>query len=260
MISYLIKVPNTIMNIGIIIVGVGGTGSIYAGSICRYLATLQKEKGKDYKVLLIDGDIVEAKNLSRQLYTDEDINEKKALCFAEAIEETLGIEVSVYDQYLDSIDTFQEILSSFSNSFEVYSTFLPIVIGCVDNHRARQILHQYFDKVRSCIYIDSANEYDYGEIVTGVKEGDKILSQPKGFYFPEVLTDNSPSKTEQSCGVINLSSPQHIVTNTMAATLLLSETINVLTSGKFEPGILYFYPFEGKVFRRRVDNHEKEKK
>ena len=40
-------------------------------------------------------------------------------------------------------------------------------------------------------------------------------------YYPEILTDKSVPKTEESCLTVNTREPQHLITNLFAALLLL---------------------------------------
>lgn len=233
----------------VMIVGVGGTGGNFAKEFCRYVSYLPKEKKEDIHIVFIDGDIVEEKNLTRQPFFNDDINRPKAAAFADTIADSFELEVEVFDKYLSDKQEITDIVSSI---VPAHKSCIPILVGCVDNHRARQVMHDYFssETTKNCIYFDSANEFENGEIVTGVKAQGKIMQQPRGYYFPEVLTDTSPSKLEESCGVINVSSPQHIMTNLMASNLLLSEVVNFLEKGAIRDGILFFNAFEPYVVRR----------
>lgn len=234
----------------VMIVGVGGTGGNFAKEFCRYVSYLPEEKREDISIVFVDGDIVEEKNLQRQPFFEDDIGRSKAAAFADTIADSFGLEVAVCDKYLSDKKEIDDIVSSLAPLHQI--SYIPILVGCVDNHRARQVMHDYFcsKTTPNCVYFDSGNEFESGEIVTGVKAQGEILQQPRGYYFPEVLTDTSPSKLEESCGVINESSPQHLVTNLMAANLLLSEVVNFLDSGATKDGILFFNAFEPYVVRR----------
>ena len=71
----------------------------------------------------------------------------------------------------------------------------------------------------------------------------KEISPVRSFYYPDVLTDASPSASERSCGEINESSPQHICTNLCSAQMILSVVESLIMDGKVHGGIVYFDTF-----------------
>lgn len=241
----------------ILIFGVGGTGGNFAKEFCRYVSCLPDEDRKHIKICLIDGDIVEAKNLARQPFVATDVNQSKAEVLADAIAENFDLDVMYYNKYITFVDQIQEIVASMraQDTFTYNSIYMPMLIGCVDNHRARQCMHEYFNMVQNIIYIDSANEYENGEVVSAAKIDGKIISQPRGFYFPEVLTDTSPSKVEESCEQMNISSPQHIATNIMAGQIILSEVVKFLAKGTIDGGVIFFDAFKPSIVRRKYEEN-----
>ena len=62
-----------------IIVGVGGTGSLLARDLPKLLINT------DHKMLLVDGDRVERKNMKRQSYQEQDIGEYKSIALSSMI-------------------------------------------------------------------------------------------------------------------------------------------------------------------------------
>ena len=61
----------------IFVVGCGGTGSNYIKELARYLAT-NNDYDVNANIILIDGDVVEEKNLERQSFVKEDLFMNKA--------------------------------------------------------------------------------------------------------------------------------------------------------------------------------------
>lgn len=218
----------------IIVVGCGGTGGHFLTNFGRFLQSYMGERG--YQLTIIDGDIVEASNLTRQPFLEEDIGKNKAEAFAEIFTEVYNIKCSFCNEY---VDTPEDILKLTDK------TGLTLLIGAVDNHACRKILHEVFQRLDSCIYIDSANEYSVGEIVIGVKMGGIILYPDRTFYFPDVLTDQSVPKSQQSCMQLNASTPQHLVTNLMAANLLLMIVVTVMAEQQMIGGMFLFDAFKG---------------
>lgn len=218
----------------IILVGCGGTGGHFLTNFGRFLQSYGG--GRSYYLTIIDGDMVERSNLTRQPFLEEDIGKNKAEAFAEIYSEVYGIECSFCNQY---VDTPEDILKLTDK------TGLTLLIGAVDNHACRKILHEVFQGLDSCIYIDSANEFSVGEIVVGVKMGGIILYPDRTFYFPDVLTDQSVSKSQQSCMELNASTPQHLVTNLMAANLLLMIVVTIMADQQMIGGMFLFDAFKG---------------
>lgn len=225
-----------------LIIGTGGTGGNYVKEFCRYIS---KEKDiKNFKIALIDGDVVESKNMERQPFTRDNINQSKVSALAETVM-SYGLSVNTHNFYIESHYQLSDIVNLMTKDLDrsKYSDVIPVIVGCVDNHRCRQVMHDYFYSCDDCIYLDAANEYSVGEVVFAAKRGGEEVSAPRGFYYPAVLTDTSPSKTEESCGVINLSSPQHLATNLMSAQVLLFASAQLLR-GKLPKGIVYFDTFK----------------
>ncbi len=220
----------TLNKIIIIIVGIGGTGGNLAKELCRFTSSLY---GKEIKIIFMDGDKVEKKNCSRQPFSEYDIEENKAVVLSELCNLNFNINVSAIPEYL----TEKEQIINICNKNR---DFFPILVGTVDNHPARQILHQIYNNTDNICYIDSANERWNGEVVSSFKLNKIIISPPRGFYFPDVLTDNTPGKAEESCGVINITSPQHLVTNLWAANIILSDIVNLIINGCSQAGISLF--------------------
>lgn len=231
----------------IVCVGCGGTGSFFIKELARFMSTY-RNANVNIGLAIIDGDRIEEKNLERQCFIDEDINSFKALTMAEAIKESFGIEkVFAYPIYLDDKESLASIFSDIQKeTAEKYKRMEPvnILIGAVDNHPARQVMEKFFKESRSLFYFDSANEFSHGEVVFGGKHNGRILGRSRAYYFPAVMKDRSKKASEMGCGVINKSSPQHIVTNMLAANLLLGKLTPLITDGKISLGISYFDAFE----------------
>lgn len=223
----------------IIVVGAGGTGGNLLKELGRFLKFFHVPD-RDWNLTIIDGDTVEARNGERQPFFEGDVQQMKALCIQEGLVDCIGLpaeNVAAYPIYLDSAEWLR-------NKMDKQNQSVSIVVGCVDNHRARQVLHEVFNKDQgNIIYIDSANEFDYGEVVVGVKMKGKEICPPRAYYFPEVLTDTSPSASELSCGAINVSSPQHLITNLVAAGHILSTIIGIMQEGRVDGGIIHFNAF-----------------
>lgn len=211
----------------VIVVGSGGTGTYFLKEFCRFIAgghMLIK------KITIIDGDIVESKNMERQAFSEDDIGLNKAAVMADALASAFDLNrIEAVSEYLTELSEIEEIVDSYS---------IPLIIGCVDNHACRILLEEYFNKHENVIYLDSANEFSTGEVIFAYKRDNKVKSPCRSYYYPEILK-SIRKVTEMSCEELNNVSPQHIATNMMAGNILLKEVTAIL-SGKSNPGMVTF--------------------
>lgn len=234
----------------IVCIGAGGTGTFFLKEFARFMSAIRyKDMRKIIKLAIVDGDHVEERNLERQAFIPGDINSNKAVCIAEAINSNFGLgDIKAYPQYIDDIDDMNQIFYSMKGEREYQvrpDIDIEVLIGCADNHRARQVMHEYFEKnTGTIIYYDAANEYSNGEVVFSGRHKGKLLGRPRAAYFPAILEDKSPRASEQSCGAINTGSPQHITTNMMAANLLLGRLTKLIAEDEMEFGIALFDVFQ----------------
>lgn len=231
-----------------VVLGAGGTGGNFAKELVRFLAS---SKRTDCKVLLIDGDTVEEKNLIRQPFITGDIGKNKAEVLAGALSETFeGFPVAAYGNYIDDEKALNSLItgcitgrnSVLSSPGDYHPSLIPVLIGAVDNHACRKIMEQFFSRYSGPVlyYFDAANETSSGEVVfSSIKEG-CIFSPPRSFYFPEVLSEKHISRLQMSCEELNNVAPQHIVTNIKAANILLTACCGLINFGVPPKGIVYF--------------------
>lgn len=217
----------------IIVVGCGGTGSHYIKELGRLLYGMG-EKKKKYDLILVDGDLVEEKNLVRQAFLPQDIGCSKAQVMAEILSQAYGIDAEFYDRYIDTPSDLDYL---------VERDDMVLLVGCVDNHQCRQSMHDFYRSRQHCIYMDSANEYSVGEVVIGSRIGGVEMYADRSEYFPEVLEAKEARRSEESCEVLNASSPQHIPTNQLAAWILLVNTVRYF-QGEWVGGMFMFDAFK----------------
>ena len=89
------------MKSDIVIVGCGGTGSHYIKELGRYLYGNRCLRNDEIRIVLVDGDLVEDKNLVRQAFLPQDIGYNKAQVMAEMLSQAYGLSVDYYDGYID---------------------------------------------------------------------------------------------------------------------------------------------------------------
>lgn len=188
----------------IVQVGCGGTGGYLALPLSKYVFNGHNETGLRY--LLVDGDVVEPKNILRQNFFPNDIGKNKA----EVIGERYGIE------------SFPEFFTETTANVVIDSIpSAKIIIGCVDKIAPRKLMYNVMRACPSyCVYFDAGNMSQNGQVI--------VVSNMQELYAPnaEPVTnfvemfdsvadmDNAPSCTELG--------DQTIMANFMAANYLFS--------------------------------------
>lgn len=213
----------------IVVVGCGGTGSHYIKELGRLIYG-KHGNGNNLRLVLVDGDVVEEKNLVRQAFLEQDIGQNKAYVMAEILDQAYGVKAEYYDNYIDSAQDLKKL---------VRDDAVVVLVGCVDNHQCRQSMHRFYMESKDCIYMDSANEFSVGEVVIGSRIGGMEMYPDRCCYFPEVMEAKEPKRSEESCEVLNVSKPQHMLTNQMAAWILLVNTMKVM-NGEWTGGIFFY--------------------
>ena len=190
------------MQWNIVVVGCGGTGSAFLQKLARF----QYSAEENINVTIIDGDIVEEKNLKRQNFFEANVNYPKAESIVKLAANSYGLEWRCLNEYLLNVSQLDSVFKPLANNSSV-----EILVGCVDNHRARQVMEEWFSSIRNGFYIDSANDESDGEVVVAVKTNGLEISPSRAYYYPDVLTD-----------AMNISDPQHQLVNDLAGNIIMN--------------------------------------
>lgn len=203
-----------------IIVGVGGTGSLLARDLPKLLIDTP------HKMLLIDGDVVEKKNMLRQSYQEQDIGEHKAVALSSKIN-------TFYNTHCEALGLFltkNEIVDYCENNI----SYTPVIIGCVDNDATRRLLEYTFNQLDWCYYLDSAN----GEYEGNIYISYKLDGKKRGVLRSDVykLADDL-HPTDESCEIqASKGNVQFLVTNAKMSIYLL-EHCNALLNLELKGGV-----------------------
>jgi len=237
-------IPHFDSIVNIIVVGAGGTGGYLIRDLARFIYSVQQDHS-DLKIELtiIDGDIVEEKNLIRQNFIKQDIGKYKAEVLAERYSAAFGIEISAVTEMLTDINAKNRIFSSYNNNY------CNIVVGCVDNNQTRRIIHNAL-RNKKIYWLDAGNERKSGQIVLGMGSGyrgygDDLFSSHHLPYvtdiYPEIL-DPLMDDTDKtiSCAERSLADAQNIFVNLSAATYLLNFLRQLILKEKISLSSLEF--------------------
>lgn len=163
----------------IIIVGCGGTGSNLAPMLSRMM---------NYKTfLLIDGDVVEDKNIARQTYQTFDTGMNKARALAKKLNSNFNNSHQYIDRYIESKDDIIDRITDPATR-ELLQNETIYICGCVDNNASRLILEDTYRFLKNNYsvpvhYIDAGNEDTFGTVLVDVCRSD----------FMDMAADDHPA-------------------------------------------------------------------
>ena len=141
----------------IALVGCGGTGSHLAYTLARLAAHCRESGGPRLTLAFIDGDLVERKNVGRQLFASSDVGKNKAMVLAARLNAVFGLDILVFPKML-----VEQMVRAGDGDY-------GILVGAVDNARARlairNTLHNLAHQWR--IWLDLGNHESSGQVVCG---------------------------------------------------------------------------------------------
>jgi molybdopterin/thiamine biosynthesis adenylyltransferase len=207
----------------IIIVGLGGIGSILSDLIARYINSWPAFQNCD--LVLIDGDAYEPKNSSRQSFNN--LGNKAQSKVADLIQKFKNINIDAIPHYVTS-DTLNFITED------------SIVFLGVDNHKTRKIVSDYCKTLQNITLISGGNFYTNGNAQLFIRKEGKDVTPDLCAYHPEIRNATDKSPDELSCEELALSEPQLIFTNVTAAVIMCWLFYNAVILQDIEKSEVYF--------------------
>lgn len=205
---YNMNILNNFENVQIIQFGCGGTGS-WLVPLCAKLVNVIKELKlrveQNIKYMLVDGDIIEERNILRQNFEKFDIGKFKTLslinkysfsfpsinCHSQMIKRKFELE----DLFIRCLQQFDLEITNLGKRKTIF-----IIIGCIDNNIARRLIHKslksYFKghHYRAAIYIDSGNNLHNGQVITTYYNLEKSIVEE---CYPELDQDSKELKKKE---------------------------------------------------------------
>jgi PRTRC genetic system ThiF family protein len=221
------------------IIGCGGTGSFLVQLICRLAQSLQSV-GKKVEIFLVDPDIVEHANITRQCFCEADVGLNKAQVLAARYSLAWALPIQAIPQAFNA-DWIHPGWGSYHGT-------RSLLIGCVDRASGRREIAAALEKnprqpnlVPNLFWIDAGNSERAGQVLVG----SELSSKPKSYqqnelgWFnfpapsiqaPELLIDK-PEEVNgalQSCAQIAELNVQSLTVNAMAATIAADLAIDLV--------------------------------
>jgi Dinucleotide-utilizing enzymes involved in molybdopterin and thiamine biosynthesis family 2 len=236
----------------IVMLGAGGTGGHIAVNLYRILHAAKQK----VRFILVDGDLVEEKNLVRQHFSPADLGQNKALALAERYAEVYGLMAEYIPEFIESDVTLYKLLES-SVKKKRTPEELVILIGAVDNNKSHQMCDRVFYQCQNLVYIDSGNGEHNGQMVCGVRQKGKTVLEPVAALYPDILAEGDSFPTEVSCAEASVSAPQSIMANVMAATAVNAIIYNLVLQGELKIHSLTFSTQSVQMKSNKIKETEK---
>jgi PRTRC genetic system ThiF family protein len=185
-------VPETGDAVRFFLVGCGGTGSWLAPSIAR-LARVLAESGREVSVTFVDDDRVEEGNIPRQNFCDAEKGLHKSVALAVRYSAAWNVEIAaVTDKFYPALLTQDYGGGWRATRFDA----LTVVVGCVDNAKARRSIHAALKGVnrlnlpQAHWWVDCGNSEESGQVLCGSAPTPEHL---KGAFPKEKLCRSLPA-------------------------------------------------------------------
>lgn len=265
-------------NINFFVVGAGGTGGYLIPNLTRQVSLRNENKsGLKHTITVIDGDMVERKNLTRQNFVESDIGKNKAAVMAARYGRAFTQEVSYVEEFLSTPESLTEMVRSNLNKKVRNLSQQIVIIDCTDNNKTRLLIKEAADALsrkNNVVFLSSGNEEKAGQVVcsfkmaqpdesrfflekTGILREDVRASTPDFFeVFPNTEIDKLPE--EVSCAENAISAPQNIATNMTAANILFSYANKLLANEGISELAVFFDSsiISQRVYRAKLSDYK----
>lgn len=207
----------------VFVIGVGGTGGHLAAPLARLISYHQNTK--DTKIVFIDGDEFEEKNIIRQLVGEAQVGMNKARAM---------VDLCAYQGLLGNIDCKEEFISLSTMIPMLRRANSPMIVCCVDNDATRlAVIKSIQSTCQGDFFFISPGNSDGTETVKGQTlywgkiEGVSVGINPAEVY-PNIESPQDSVPQKGSCALNAPSRPQLIAANFFAASITLAVIQNLL--------------------------------
>jgi molybdopterin/thiamine biosynthesis adenylyltransferase len=207
----------------VLIIGLGGIGTILSELIARFMNYKQELEGST--LVLIDGDKYEPKNYVRQTFSN--LGNKAESKAAELKNKFQNISIQAIPQFI----TRENITLITEND---------VVFMGVDNHKTRKLVSEWCKSLKNVTLISGGNEYTDGSSQLYMRKEDKDVTPDLCAYHPEIRNAQDKSPEEKSCEELAISEPQLLFTNATAAITMCWLFYNSVIINDIKKSEVYF--------------------
>lgn len=191
-----------------LLVGAGGTGTHLMRPLHAYLASMHKNE--DWMLHIIDGDVVEEKNLERQLFPASALVMNKAEAAAAILQDAQH--VTAHAVYLSE------------NNIEKMIQNGDVVFICADNFTVRKRIEDRARELDNIVIINGGNEKEDGSVQLWVRENGEDITPRIGYLHPEIAIAKGADRAEMTCAQAAAlpGGEQTLIANLTSATWMLT--------------------------------------
>lgn len=216
--------------VSIALVGCGGTGSHLAQALAKLAVQYRATCGQEIELLFVDGDIVEPKNIGRQLFSSADIGRNKAEVLAARFNAVFGLKIAAMPNML--LEPLRPM----------YAGHRRILVGAVDNAAARRQLAASLRHWN--LWIDCGNHEYAGQVLVGSTQQSDVLRQActvpgicaalpsPDLVAPDLLVDPVVIVQPEDCAEAVENNRQSLMINQMIATIAAQYLTSLLLRGQ----------------------------
>lgn len=192
-----------------VLIGLGGIGSHLAEPLARTLVFAEYPRAPD-RLLLIDGDRYEEKNILRQRVLRHGNKAEETAEILSGLFPKLSVEAK--PRYVDVENMYLFVRED------------DVVFLAVDNHATRKIVAEHVATLQNILLISGGNEEYDGNTQVHLREGGRDRTPPLTWQHPEIQSPADKHPGERACGelIAEGSAPQLLAVNFMIAALMLS--------------------------------------
>ena len=210
--------------VDVTVVGAGGTGSqVVAGLAQLHHALVSLGHPQGLRVTLVDDDTVSEANIGRQMFYPSDVGQPKATVLVNRVNLTMGL---AWRAVTNRIDAASQLRTD-------------IVIGCVDNRKARQSILSAMSGAGG-YWLDFGNRQHDGQVILGQVQGtwDTPISERLphvGDLFPELIDPSQDAADDMpSCSLADALEKQSLFVNRGVAVWGLNMLWELFRHGKLD--------------------------
>lgn len=200
--------------------GAGGNGSQMAFGVARLHLAMRALGHPGIHLFIVDPDTVSPSNIVRQLFMPQDVNKNKALVLAHRL------------NMLYALDFDGLPVTARDAGPSVRQT--DLLIGAVDNAKARAQIKALYKKSAATYWLDLGNRASDGQYILGCrnKSGNWLPSVAE--LFPAIVRKAPGDDETPSCSIAESLSRQELFINTTVSNHALNLLWRLLRYGRVE--------------------------
>jgi hypothetical protein len=230
------------------VVGLGGIGQPVATYMARYLGSLDR----DTRLVLIDGDMYEAKNATRMRC--HEVSANKAACLAAELN-------AEHDETLLTVIAISEYVTPDNIDRLLPSAAGDAIFLCVDNHATRKLVSDHAEGLDDVCLVSGGNDGigsdsggverhgTAGNVQVHIREAGVELFPPLTRIHPEIADPADKRPDDVSCGELIETgvAPQVLFTNVTTAAAMMNAWYTRTALGKLDYAEVVFDIARGRM-------------